>query len=148
MQQTNSIAKSLKRPLGLLILLVLVAVTGCAGDKYNNDNRPPAPITLSAAISDSQIILNPSEIGAGPIVLIITNQSHASQVITLESQSSTSAPGTTQSTAAVKPTNTGQIQVNAQTGRYTLHVADQAIAPATLVVGAQRKSSQNELLLP
>ena len=148
MQQTNSIAKSLKRPLGPLFLVALIAVTGCADDNYKNQNRPPAPIVLTAAISDSQVILNPSNIGAGPIVLIITNQSHASQVITLESESSPSAPGTTQSTAAVKPTNTGQIQINTQTGRYTLHVADQAIASATLTVGPQRKSSQNELLLP
>lgn len=148
MQPIHSTATRLTRTSALVALGCVAVAAGCGSSSDANKNRPPAPITVTANVSNARVIIDPVAIGAGPIVLIVTNQSDASQEITLESEPSASTPGLTETTGPINPTDTGQIQVNAPTGRYRLGVGDDAIVPATLVVGPERETSQNQLLLP
>lgn len=124
-------------------------LAGCGGDDYKNENRPPRPINVNAEVSNERVSVSPGSIGAGPLVLVVTNQSDAAQEITLESDTlGGAAAGVQQSTGPINPNDTGQIQVDATQGTYRLRVGDDAIAPATLTVGAERDTSQNTLLLP
>jgi len=55
------------------------------GSSYKNNLRPPAPLNITASVSNAGIAVSPGAFGAGPIVLIVTNQTGASQEVTFES---------------------------------------------------------------
>ncbi len=131
-------------------------LAGCGeDDEYKNELRPPAPINITAAITSNSVSVSPTRFGAGPIVLIVTNQSGASQVVTLEVDEFASNPsrqkqaGLRQSTGPINPGDTAQLKVvvNEDT-TYTVRTDDDEIEPATVNVGAQRPTSQNEVLQP
>jgi hypothetical protein len=131
-------------------LAVVGAAAGCGGGKNSaNDNRPPSPINLTAAISSRSVSVSPRHFGAGPIVLIVTNQSSASQRVTLATdEPGGTAPGIQQSTGPINPQDTASLTVTLRPGSYVVKVADGGIRPAHLRVGRERASAQNELLLP
>jgi hypothetical protein len=133
-----------------LLLVVATIVAGCGGGTdYKNRPRPPAPLNITASVSNAGIAVSPTSFGAGPIVLIVTNQTGASQEVTFESNElGGSKPGVTQTTEPINPRGTGQLQVNVTEGRYRVRAANADIAPATITVGPERQSAQNQLLQP
>jgi hypothetical protein len=130
--------------------MVATIVAGCgSGTNYKNNPRPPAPLNITASVSNTGIAVSPTSFGAGPIVLIVTNQTGASQEVTFESNElGASKPGVTQTTEPINPRGTGQLQVNVTEGRYRVRAANADIAPATITVGPERQSAQNQLLQP
>lgn len=144
---TGSRRKAAGLPLSLFAIGALVAGCG-AGSDYKNDPRPPAPINVTASISDSSVSTSPAEFGAGPIVVTVTNQSGASQDLTLETDALNSSAGIKQSTGPINPRSTGRIKVTVKEGTYKVSTGDSAIRPASLKVGAERASAQNEVLQP
>ncbi|MSW95459.1 MAG: hypothetical protein F2796_01510 [Actinobacteria bacterium] len=54
----------------------------------------------------------------------------------------------TRSTGMIEPERTATLQTAVAPGRYRLRLAGDAAAPAELLVGPERASSQNDLLLP
>jgi hypothetical protein len=129
-------------------LALALSVSGCGSDNtsYKNTPRPPAPINVTAAITDSQIKVSPRRFGAGPIVLIISNQSTDAQSVTFETDGGEA--GIRQTTSAINPAGTAQLQLEVRQGTYELSVEDRRIRPASVRVGGQRASAQNELLQP
>jgi hypothetical protein len=122
---------------------------GCGSDNsYKNKLKPPEPINVTANVSEKRVSVSPNAFGAGPIVLIITNQTGRQQDVTLESDTTGGKAGIQQSTQVVADGGTAQIQVDASKGSYRLSTGDDNIAPATIAVGSSRPSSQNELLQP
>src|SRR5205807_9871456 len=121
--------------------VVAGVVGGCGGGgTYKNAQRPPAPLNITASVSSGGIAVSPSSFGAGPIVLIVTNQTGASQEITFESNElGASKPGVTQTTEPINPRGTGQLTVNVTQGRYRVRAGNADIAPAQLNVGPQRQ---------
>lgn len=135
----------------VLAVVVAGAVVGACGsdDDYANEPRPPTPINVAAAITDDEISVSPESFGAGPIVLIVSNQSEAAQRVTFETESSPgSEPGIKQTTGPINPRGTATLKVNVAEGSYQLSVDDAGIDAATFEVGAMRESAQNELLQP
>jgi hypothetical protein len=133
---------------GLLALAGLIA-SGCGSQSdYKNDLRPAAPINVTAEISDRGVSVSPTRFGAGPIVLIVTNQSTSSQAVTLEDEQDVSGKGLTQSIPAINPGDTGQIKADVTEGTYRVRVGNEAIPSATLFVGTKRRSAQNDVLQP
>ena len=131
--------------------LVLVAsLTACGGgDDYANRPRPAAPINVTAAISDRGIAVSPRRFGAGPIVLIISNQSASSQEVTFEtSELGGSQPGRTFNTTPINPRGTATLKVDVRQGEWELRTSDTGIRAADVKVGSKRKSAQDELLQP
>ena len=128
--------------------LVLAASVGCGSDNtsYKNTPRPPAPINVTAAITDSQIKVSPRRFGAGPIVLIISNQSSDAQSVTFETGGGEA--GIRQTTSAINPAGTAQLQITVVQGTYEVSVEDHRITPARVRVGKRRASAQNDLLQP
>jgi hypothetical protein len=130
--------------------LALVSVAGCGGGgDYANKPRPPAPINVTAAITDSRIDVSPKQFGAGPIVLIISNQSSSAQKVTFETDElGGSQPGRRFNTTPINPRATATLKVDVRQGRWKLSTGRQSIRAVDLRVGRKRKSAQNQLLQP
>ena len=143
--------RGVRRVEGAVAVVVMAAVVGgCGGQAdYANKPRPPAPITVTAAIDKTRVRVSQPKFGGGPVVLLISNQSGAPQKVTLESDELGAAHGgIKRSTDTIAARSTGQLKVDAAEGKYTLSASGGNVAPATLTVTQRRRSSQNDLLLP
>lgn len=135
-------------------LIAAGALASCGSDdsgKYANAQRPPRPIVISASINDDAIQVSPKKFGAGPITLVISNQSTASQQVTLETEDEPgeSGPGAKAiETGPINPRETASVKGDVDEGTYTLHVGGDEIRAARVTVGAKRESAQNDLLQP
>lgn len=150
MERIKSRQRSQRRVLASGALLASALLVGCGGGgSYKNDLRPPAPINITASISARGVAVSPTSFGAGPIVVIITNQTSASQEVTFESDElGASTPGVTQTTEPINPRGTGQLKVNVTEGRYRVRTGNADITPAQITVGPKRASAQNQVLQP
>ena len=135
---------------GGIAAAALVTIVGCGGeDDYKNDPRPPAPINVTAAITNSKVSVSPERFGAGPIVLVISNQSSSAQEVTFQTDElGGEEPGRTFSTTPINPRGTATLKVEVRQGDWRLGTRDGGIRAAAVSVGRQRKSAQNELLQP
>lgn len=130
--------------------LTLVAA-GCGGDEadYANEPRPPSPIVVSASIGPEGVSVSPRRFGAGPITLIVTNQTERAQELTLETDEiGGSAPGIEQNSGPINPGDTASLKADLRRGTYRVAVAGRGAAGVALRVGASRPSSQDDLLQP
>jgi hypothetical protein len=122
--------------------------TGCGEDDFENEPRPPVPMELSGVIQEDKVTVSPSRnIGAGPFVITISNQTDAEHIITLEGQSIEEEVG------PVAPLDTATIQRTLAPGTYevragTMRAVRREITPASLDIGAERQNSNSDLLLP
>jgi hypothetical protein len=125
-------------------LLTLLLATGCGGtDERTSNLRPPSVVNIAVKVGDDAVDAAPRKFGAGPIVVQASNQSSASQRLTLE------GPRVKQSFGPINPKDTATLKVNVTPGEYTLSADGTAgVEPATLTVGPKRPSAQNELLQP
>jgi hypothetical protein len=133
----------------MIALLVTVALTGCGGsDDFANEPRPPAPINVSAAISEERISVSPQEFGAGPIVLIVSNQTgEAREAIFETDEIGGEEPGLApQSTGPIRPNGTATLKVDVREGTYALRT--DRLEPARVDVGEPRPTAQHDLLQP
>jgi hypothetical protein len=129
----------------------VLAACGGGNRTYANAERPPAPIVISASIDDKSIAVSPKKFGAGPITLIISNQSSSSQQVTLETDSAPGDTGPGQkaiATGPISPRETASVKGQVAEGTYALHVGGDGVRPAKITVGKQRPTSQNDLLQP
>jgi hypothetical protein len=142
------------RMLGALSAMVLVALAcvgcGSSGDGYDNASRPPAPISISIAITGERIGVSPARIGAGPVVLLISNQSNRSQDLTLTAPngSDDSCVDADASSGPINPQGAARIQLPLVEGTCDVGVTDGALDPVHLAVGPERESAQQDLLQP
>jgi hypothetical protein len=137
---------------GVLAVAVLAAgFAACGSDSadYRNKPRPPAPISATVAIDGKKVRVSPSTFGGGPVVFIISNQSGAARKVTFETDELGAAHGGIRSsTGTIGARSTGELKVDAPEGSYTLGASGGGITPANVEVSAERRSAQNDLLLP
>jgi hypothetical protein len=127
------------------------AVGACGDDKqYRNTDRPPSPIVVTAYIGNDRVSVSPADIGGGPIRLVATNQTGRSQSLRLETADDLggSSPGTRQEAGPINPGDTGEIRATVEDGEYVVEVRGDGIEPARLRVGEERKTAQQDLMLP
>jgi hypothetical protein len=130
-----------------LALAGSLGVSACADDEdHANRERPPASITVTAAILDGRINVSPRSFGAGPIRLIVSNQTGAAQAVTFQTDGDD--PGLTQTTAPINPSGTATLEVDVTKGEYALSASEGEIKPATVKVGGPRESAQSRLMQP
>ena len=134
----------------LVVVVLALGVVACGAESdYANKPRPPAPISVTAAIDKSRIRVSPPTFGGGPVTFIISNQSGAEQKVTFESDElGAETGGIRRATGTIAPRSTANLKVDAPEGTYMLSASGGDVAPATIEVGARRRSSQNDLLLP
>jgi len=136
------------RPTLVLLGGAALVAGGCGSQvEYANTPRPATPIVVTASISRDSVSISPARFGAGPISVIVTNQTGTDQQLTLESADEGTG-GLRRESAAISPRDTATITADVDAGRYTLAVGGDAIAPARLRVGAPRPSAQNDVLRP
>jgi anti-sigma-K factor RskA len=122
---------------------LVVALVACGQSDNRNANRPPVPINISVQMGTKKVTVSPAKFGAGPITLLVANQSGASQILTID------GPRVRQSLGPINPEDTATLQIVVQPGAYTLAVDEASgLRPAHLTVGPKRPSAQNTLLLP
>jgi len=134
----------------LVVVVLAFGVVSCGAESdYANKPRPPAPISVTAAIDKTRIRVSPPTFGGGPVVFIISNQSGADQKVTFESDElGAEHGGIRRATNTIEPRSTANLKVDAPEGTYTLTASGDNVAPATIEIGKRRPSSQNDLLLP
>jgi hypothetical protein len=126
-------------------LMGVTLLVGCGEQKdFANTPRPPANITVSAAITRGRIDISPSKVGGGPMTLSVANLSKKTVEVKIEPTSSGSGRA---STGPISPQGTASVSLDVETGSYTVS-ASGGNRSATLEVGPKRKSSQNQLLQP
>ena len=133
------------------MVLVILGAAGCgSSDRYENASRPPAVLTVSVEVTDSRVAVSPAHIGAGPIVLLIANESGRSREVTLTAPAgaSRSCVDADASSGPISPQSTARIQLPLVQGACAVGVTDDALRPARLTVGPERDSSQQTLLEP
>ena len=130
-----------------LVVVGALAAAGCGEQEdHANRDRPPTSINVTAAIADGRIHVSPREFGAGPIRLIVSNQTASAQALTVETGGDDA--GVTQTSQPIAPSGTGTLEVDVTEGDYEIRSSDGGVKPAAVRVGAPRESAQNELLLP
>ena len=124
------------------------ALVGCGStSNYANLPRPPAPITVTAAIINGHVLVSPARFGAGPITLVVTNQTPRSQELTFEtSELGGTQSGVRQASGPINPQSTATLKADVRQGSYILR--GRGVRPARIVVGPKRQSAQNDLLQP
>lgn len=128
----------------LAVTALAAAAGGCGGDdEARSEQRPPVPINVSILIGPERMTASPDTFGAGPVTLLVSNQSGAAQSLTVE------GPRLRRSVGPIPPDDTATVKVTMATGDFTVSAEEDAgIEPAALTVGAPRDTAQNELLLP
>src|SRR3954470_2549938 len=129
--------------------LVGALIAGCGGDDFKNQPRPAVPLQVTGVITDKNITVSPGKFGAGPITLIISNQTQESHSVTLEPAPLNKQSAQKQTVGPINPLDTANIQQSLTQGKWVVKVSsDGSIKAATLTVGPNRKSSSNDVLLP
>ena len=140
------------RSVGLLLAggFVVLAVSACgSGEDFKDKARPAIPLQLSGVVTDKAVSVEPSTLGAGPVTIVISNQSTRSHTVTLQG----GPHNTVEQVGPINPLDTAQIQQTLDPGTYTVtagsdNSASPEIKPATLHIGKARASSSGTLLLP
>lgn len=127
----------------------VLAMVGCGSkEDYANDPRPPAPVNISAAISSDKITVSPGSFGAGPVTFLIANLTDDNQQVTVETRDLSNKAGIKQTSSVINPQGTATMKVDIKEGDYTVSVNHKDVEPAEVKVGAERESSQDQLLQP
>jgi len=134
----------------VLVAALAYGTAGCGAEAdYANTPRPATPINVTAAIGEDEISISPKTFGAGPIVMIVSNQTGKPQTVTLETDElGGSQPGLKQSTTPIEPRGTTTLKVDVREGDYAVSVRRGKPGPAAVHVGGKRKSAQDDLLEP
>lgn len=143
-----------------MLVFAAAAVAGCgSGTHFANQPRPPSPVNLTVYINDQRISVSPGSVGAGPVVLIVTNQASNAESLTVL-PAGDSGGQSLADTGPISPQGTAQVTVNLNTpGNYTVATtpansteaaaaAPTGIRPALVRVGKPRASASNSLLAP
>jgi hypothetical protein len=133
------------RALAAVAAVLLGVVAGGCGsdDEARSDERPPVPLNISINLDEEGITASPDKFGAGPITMLVSNQSGASQTLTID------GPRLRRSVGPINPQDTATVRLRVQPGEHTVSAGESAgLREATLAVGPERPSAQNDLLLP
>lgn len=132
----------------LTVAVTSVAIIGCGGGKdFENNPRPPVPLQLTGVITEKSVTVSPRKVGAGPVVITVSNQTGDSHTLTLDGQ------GIQERVGPINPLDTAQLQKTLKPGTYQVKAGSEkatnsTIRPATLSIGKARASGSDRVLLP
>jgi hypothetical protein len=137
-----------KRYAAMFLLAAASGTLAACGEKdFANSPRPSLPVELTGVIQEEKVSVSPAKVGAGPVLITISNQTDAAHTVTLEGESVRERVG------PVNPADTATIQKTLEPGSYRVsagsaRAVEREIAPAELTIGKQRGNSSNEVLQP
>ncbi len=128
--------------------LALLGFAGCRSEDFRNEPRPPTPVQLTGVITEQRVTISPNVVGAGPITLLVSNQTDRSHTVSLQGR------GVNEVVGPINPLDTATIQSTlGRQGTYRVRAGSpvataQQIAPGRLVVGLGRQSGRDDVQLP
>jgi hypothetical protein len=137
-----------------------VSLCACGSSHFANQTRPPLPVQLSVAITDSRVSVSPASIAAGPVTFTITNlTSNPESLSVAQAGSSAGVGGDLISTSPINPQGTAVVSADLSTpGDYQVSAGGSAaeasasgpttLASARVHVGPRAPGSGNTLLTP
>lgn len=126
---------------GASAVVLGVVLAGCGAKDFPNNPRPPTPIEVSARVDAKRVQVAPTHFGAGIVNFTIANLSGSAVTFNV------SGP-TEGSTSGIEPGTPDLLRMNMKEGTYRVTASKTKIKPATITVGPERASSQNQLLEP
>lgn len=121
--------------------LTALAIVACGREDYANDPRPPTPAEISIQVADDGLTVSPSEFGAGIANFTIYNFGEFPTTVEIDGPTVGESPEIAPSTSAV-------LKMETEPGDYEAIALDSDLDPFRFVVGIERESANNELLLP
>lgn len=135
-------ATIVRAPVAVLFVLAIAGLSACGGSGRGDEDRPPVPITIAVQIGEDEVTASPSKFGAGPVTLLVSNQTKVAQKLEIDGPKLNRM-------LPVDPTDTASMKATLQPGDYTLTTAtSQQTPPFTLEIGSERGTAQDRLLLP
>lgn len=152
--------------IGLAALVGAALVwTGCQADGRENKPRPPIPSGVSVQVTGKEVSLSPRRVGFGPVsrqqVIVDRRdgeiQAPSDQPLPVKLTIANTTPRplkleligpARRISPIVTSTGTAVLSTRLPTGIYRVRVANRELKGARLVVGPDRSSPQNDLLLP
>jgi ribosomal 50S subunit-recycling heat shock protein len=125
-----------------------ILAAGCGDSDFENKARPAVRLQLTGVIQPDKVTVSPSRhLGAGPFEITISNQTGKRHTVKIEGGSITQPP------QPVEAGDTLTIRRTLDPGTYKVSAgsetaAPKEIEPATLDVGAERRNSNSDLMLP
>jgi len=123
-------------------------VAACGESDFENKPRAPVRLELSGVIQKDKVTVSPvRHLGAGPFAITIANQTDQRHTVKIEGGSIAQPP------APVDPGDTVTIRRTLDPGTYEVSAGSEEavpkeIQPATLKIGAERRDSNSDLMLP
>jgi hypothetical protein len=132
-----------KYVVGTGLAAIGVVAVGCGTEDHPNEPRPPKPIEITARVDEEAVDVSPSEFGAGLTVFTISNQSDSVVELTVDGPVAATSP-------PIQPNGVSDdFKVDMREGEYEVTAgAESRAKPTQLVIGPERPSAQNDLLLP
>jgi hypothetical protein len=124
-----------------LASLAGVAFAGCGASSNPNNPRPPAQLEVSASVNSQRVQVSPDKFGGGVVNFTVANLSGSPIRFSVTGPKKAS-------TVEIQPGAPDYLKMNLTQGTYRATVGKSKIHPATIRVGPERPSSQNQVLLP
>src|SRR3954452_5198353 len=92
------------RRVAVVSAALAIALAGCGGGKdFANKPRPPVPLQLTGVITKQKVTISPNKVGAGPVVITVSNQTGQSHTLTLAGR------GEQERVGPINPLDTAQL---------------------------------------
>jgi hypothetical protein len=118
-----------------------VAFAGCGAASNPNNPRPPAQLEVSASVNSDRVQVSPDKFGGGVVNFTVANLSGSPIRFSVTGPKKAS-------TVEIQPGAPDYLKMNLTQGTYRATAGKPKIRPATIRVGPERPSSQNQVLLP
>jgi hypothetical protein len=127
--------------------LGVLPLAACGQSDFENEPRPATAIELTGVIQRAKVTVSPRKVGAGPVSIIISNQTDDTHTLALVGDRVREVVG------PINPLDTATIQKTLEPGVYRVRAGSpravaEEITPAELTVGKPRKSSAGQVGLP
>jgi hypothetical protein len=119
--------------------VLLATLAGCGAGQSPSAHPPrETPTVVATAITPAGVSLSPDHLATGPVKLVITNMTDASQQLTVASDG---AGSFRQETAPINPQDMAQLRARLLPGSYTVSVRAAGVKSASLAVAGRPPAS-------
>jgi hypothetical protein len=110
---------------------------------FKRHNSPASPIDLSVYVADGRVAFDPRRITAGPVELLVVNQSAQARKVVVTLPDGQVVAGTPK----VEPGSSAQLKTTLMRSTYEFRIAGRRSGPR-LTVERPARSGNNDLLQP
>ena len=128
-------------PLAALSILLVAALASCGAKDFPNNPRTAPQLEVSARVDSQRVQISPNKFGAGLVNFTVANLSGSPVRFSVTGPKKAS-------TVEIQPGAPDYLKMDLSEGTYRATAGRSKIRPATIRVGPERPSAQNDVLLP